>query len=517
MDWLSRFWTWVKGPDPLAGQPARYGLDQYLADAMFTYGNTSYAITGTGSYGLDYEDIGNHFTAYVNAAYKSDGVVFAVIEARRLLFTEARFVFQDMRGGQTGDLVDGPDLDILRKPWPNGSTGDLLGRMEQDVSLGGNAYVVREGRRLRRLRPDWVSIILTEAPNEAVACDVAGYMYRPGGLASMADPEFYLPDEICHWAPIPDPDAQYRGMSWLAPVLDEIQADKSATKHKLNFFRNAATPNISIALKETVTPDQFEKFVEKMRAKHTGVDNAYRPLVLGGGADVKVIGADLKQLDFKNTQGAGETRIAAAGRVPPIIVGLSEGLQAATYSNYGQARRAFGDHWGRPQWRSACAALETILRVPAGHRLWIDDRDIAFLREDMKDAAEIAMQRASTIRQLTDAGYTADSVVAAVTADDFKLLRHSGLFSVQLQPPRTGEDDEPTGPTPEQINSLGVLYRSGFTPESSLSALGLPAIEHTGYLPVTLAAVEPDTPDPPPAPAPTDDPEEEGGPGGNPA
>src|SRR5690554_7182910 len=49
---------------------------------------------------------------------------------------------------------------------------------------------------------------------------------------------------------------------------------------------------------------------------------------------------------------------------------LSEGLQAATYSNYGQARRHFGDMWARPQWRSICAALETILPVPEGARLW---------------------------------------------------------------------------------------------------------------------------------------------------
>jgi hypothetical protein len=56
------------------------------------------------------------------------------------------------------------------------------------------------------------------------------------------------------------------------------------------------------------------------------------------GADVKTVGADLQQVDFKQVQGAGETRICAAARIPPIIVGVSEGLDSATYSNYGQAR-----------------------------------------------------------------------------------------------------------------------------------------------------------------------------------
>lgn len=507
MSWFARMWSWIKGPDAMSGMDSgrakRYSLDQYFQDASFTYGNHLYAVVGSGGAHLKYEDIENSFSGYVSAAYKADGVVFAVIEARRLLFTEARFQWQEMTAGRPGNLADSRELDVLRRPWPNGSTGDLLARMEQDASLSGNFYAVREGRRLRRLRPDWVTIILTAPPAEAVASDVAGYLYRPGGYGSSQDPAVYLPEEICHWAPIPDPDAMYRGMSWLTPVVKEVQADKSATDHKLSFFRNAATPNIAVSLAETVTEDQFKKFITAMETSHRGVQNAYKTLYLGGGADVTVIGKDFRQLDFKAVQGAGETRIAAAGRVPPIIVGLSEGLQAATYSNYGQARRAFGDHWARPQWRSACAALETILQVPASTRLWIDDRDIAFLREDQKDAAEIAFRRAATIRALTDAGYVAESVVRAVNADDFSLLVHSGLFSVQLQPPMPG-DGEGSRVSKDQVESLGTLIRSGFLPDGSLSALDLPPIPHTGLLPVTLAGAEPEPATPPP-PAEEDD------------
>jgi len=165
---------------------------------------------------------------------------------------------------------------------------------------------------------------------------------------------------------------------------------------------------------------------------------AYRTLWLAGGADVKVIGADMKQLDFKVTQGAGETRIASAGGVPPIIAGLSEGLDASTYSNYGQACRAFADLWARPSWRQAAGALESILQVPPMSRLWYDDRDIPFLQDDLLDESEVASRRAVTIRQLVDAGYTPETVVPAVMANDFTKLVHSGLYSVQLQAPGSG-------------------------------------------------------------------------------
>lgn len=416
----------------------RYSFDDYMTDRL-TLGGMSSPIYGW-SYSAKVEDVENSFSGYINGVYKSDGVAFAVIEARKLLFSEARFQFQSMNKGRPGDLFGTPELSILENPWPNGTTGELLSRMEQDVSLAGNFYAAREARRLRRLRPDWVSIILTAPPDEAVQSDIAGYLYRPGGLTSKAEPVLYLPHEVAHWSPIPDPDAQYRGMSWLTPVIREVMSDKAATLHKAKFFEHAATPNMVVSFKETVTEEQFDGYMEALRAAHQGAQNAYKTMFLAGGADVKVVGSDFKQMDFKAIQGAGETRIAAAGSVPPIIVGLSEGLASATYSNYGMARRKFGDHWARPQWRSACSALSVLVDVPNGSRLWYDDRDIAFLREDQKDVAEIQAQKASTIRQLVDAGYTPDSVVAAVQTEDFSLLEHSGLYSIQLQPPSTGTD-----------------------------------------------------------------------------
>jgi phage portal protein BeeE len=281
---------------------------------------------------------------------------------------------------------------------------------------------------------------------------VIGYQYHPGGVGSDSPSQTFLPDEMVHWSPIPDPEAQYRGMSWLTPVIREIQADTSATEHKLRFFHNGAKPGLVISMKETVTQEQFRDFIAATNDAHQGVDNAYKTLYVGGGADVTVAGADLRQLDFKATQGAGETRITAAGGVPAVIVGLSEGLQAATYSNYGQARRKFGDHWARPQWRSACAALQTVMDMPADAppgtvRLWYDDRDIAFLREDKKDSAEIFSIRAAAVRQLIDGGMNPDAAVRAAQAEDLSLLlgQHSGLYSVQLQPPGKNTTPDPAG------------------------------------------------------------------------
>lgn len=387
------------------------------------------------------ESVGDEYLAYVHQVYKQSGVIFACVLNRQLVFSEARFQWCRYEDGRRGELHDGPGLDILRTPWPGGTTGDLLARMEADVSLAGNSFLTTVAGRISRLRPDRVTIVIDAPSGDVAAPDarVVGYRYDPPG--SNGEPWLYRPDEMCHYAPIPDPDFRFRGMSWLAPVIREIQSDQAATDHKRKFFRHGGTPRMAVKFSENTDEAEFQRFVELWRDGQEGANNAYKTLFLAGGADVTTVGADLNQLDFKSVQGAGETRIAAAAGIPPIIAGFSEGLESATYSNYAQARRRFADGTIRPLWRIAAASLETLVKPPVGSCLWFDDRDIAFLREDQKDQAEIQDMQAAQIRTLIDGGFEADAAVVAVTSGDFMRLtgQHSGLLPVQLQPPGSGQ------------------------------------------------------------------------------
>lgn len=400
------------------------------------------------------EEIENNFEGYVQAAYKRDGIVFACITARMWVFSEARFGFQRFRNGRPGDLFGTQALSLLEQPWDNGTTGELLARMEQDVSLAGNFFATRvtdsRGERIRRLRPDWVTI-LTGSPSDDpfdIRARPIGYIYHPQGKVGSSDPVILTPDQVVHYSVVPDPEAQWRGMSWLTPVIEEIKSDKAATRHKLKFFENGTTSNFVVSYDAGLSKQQFTEYVEAYKAAHQGVDNAYKTIHLGGGADVTTVGADLKQLDFKATQGAGETRVAAAARVHPVIVGLSEGMQGSSLNagNFKAARRSFADGTMRPLWRLASAALAKFTQVPPDARLWYDAHDIPFLRDDEGDRAEVQSRQAQTIRTLVDAGYNPDDVVRAVQAEDFSLLinNHSGLFSVQLQPPSSAEPEQLT-------------------------------------------------------------------------
>jgi len=385
--------------------------------------------------------------------FATNPVIWACMSARQDVFSATRFLWQRLNKGRPSEMFGSSELRLLEEPWVGGTTQDLLARVIQDADLAGNSYWARsDDGDLVRLRPDWVQIVLERRPFRGghMGYKRLGYLYQePDG-----DPVPLLVDEVVHFAPKPDPLGNFRGMSWLTPILRETANDNLMASHKRRFFENAATPNMVVRLAREVMPEAFEKFVAKMDSAHKGAENAYKTMYLGGGADVTVVGKDFQQLDFSGVQGAGETRIAAAAGVPPIIVGLSEGLKAATYSNYGQARRRLADGTIHPLWQNAAGSFSRLVAPPGGGsgavRLWYDARDVPFLREDRKDAAEIQGLQARTIRALVDAGYDAEAVKRAVMSEDWDLLTHTGLFSVQLQAPGgTGPPTEPTPPDEE--------------------------------------------------------------------
>ena len=399
------------------------------------------------------EKIAHNFAGYVQQAYKANGVIFALILTRALVFSEGRFLWRRFEDGRPGDLYDNENLAILKRPWVNGTTSELLFSIEQDVSLAGNTYWVkvpadeRGPERLRRLRPDWVQIV-TGSPSDDpfdYRAQPVSYMYEPK-TGKHREPVTFRPEQIVHYSPIPDPERQWLGMSWISPLVDEVNADKAATKHKLRYFERGTTGGLVVTYDKTVGKETFDKFKETFNAEHEGYSGAYKTFHIGGGSDIKTVGADLAQLEFKVTQGAGETRLAAAARVPPVIAGLSEGLQGSSLNtgNFSAARRLFADGWLRPAWGGAAAAFESILEPPEpGSALDYDPRDVAFLRDDSEQEALIREKDARTFKSLVESGWTPESAKAAVLAGDWSLLQHSGQLSVQLQDPlETSNPDE---------------------------------------------------------------------------
>lgn len=457
-----------------------------------------YAGTGITS---DRESIENDFEGYVFGAYKANGPVFSVITARQYVFSQAKFTY---KAKQDGKLFGDTSLRILEKPWPGGTTGEMLARMEQDASLAGNSWwtaandqgdygrvALRKGtgQRLVRMRPDWVQIVIGSPSGDPLALNaqMLGVVYTPQmkGYGPGADDGIdrrvmLAADEIIHYSPIPDPTARFRGMSWLTPILREVEADKGATKHKGAFFDNAAVPNLAIKFSEETNLDDIEQFREEFQSKFQGNWNAYKTLFLMGGADVTPLTHDMRAMDFSNIVGKGEARIASAAGVPPSWVGFSEGLQGSALNSGNMAanRRRFADGTIRPLWEIVCASVGNLFEAPKGSDMWWSEDGIAFLREDQTDQAEIVRIEMNAVDAGIKAGFEPDSCVDAVhTRDIRKLLgKHTGLVSVQMQPPVDPDNkmEETHGQArimQTMAQTVQALVSAGFTEESVVKAV----------------------------------------------
>lgn len=440
-------------------------LNQFQFQGNSYFGNAQQTIGSEPA-----ERIGNDLVGYATAAFMANGPIFSCMAVRQLVFSSVRFQWQQISNGKPSKLFGTNELGKLERPWFGGTTQDLLSKTIQYADLAGNAFSIEDTSFARLggdgqselvvLRPDWMQIVLKPRMLDAgngkfgpAGYRRIGYLYTEGGSQSGNEAVPFLPNEVSHFAPHPDPLASWRGMSWLTPVIREIRNDKLMLRHQQKFFENGATVNMVVKVDKDVKVDDFLKFKKVLEAEHVGIENAYKMLFLGGGADATVVGSNFQEMAFTELVGASETRIAAAAGVPPIIAGFSKGLESATYSNYGQARRRLADGTMHPLWQNAAGSFEPLLQRPRNGenaRLWYDPTNVPFLREDEKDAALIQSTRAQTIRNLGDAGYTPESVVAAVEANDFRLLVHSGLYSVQLQPAGTEQKQLPPGDTDEE-------------------------------------------------------------------
>lgn len=372
-----------------------------------------------------------------SASYTSNGVGFAVVGRRVDLFSQARFAWKRFGAGpkpMAADLFTSSALLPLDDPV------ELLSWMEVDVATAGNSYVVRDGDRLRRLNPFWCTIIGNSAryPSQASTAWDA----EPVGLVHLApgrpddEAEVWPWDQVAHYAPKKDPDARWRGMSYLRPVVAEIHNTNAFNTFVSKYWANNATPNMVVTFPPDAILEKIQAFRDKFLEKHAGVERAFRPAFLGGGADVKMVGANLSDLGAKDVLSDQFSKICAAAGVPPVVVTIVPGLESAsTYANYQTAMRAFADLTVRPLWLHATLALRKLIPAPVDAELWYDASGVAALQQDALDDANVMQTKLTSIEIGVRAGLDPASVLAGVSTGDDTKFKHTGLMSVQLQPP----------------------------------------------------------------------------------
>ena len=417
-----------------------------------------------------------------------NSVVGACLMRRQFVLSEARFAWQHVEAGDTEDehgthhherrLFYTPDLDRIRRPWPNASDGDLLAQMDFDISLWGNSFwrPERDGT-MTWLDPTRVTILTgdrTDAPRSertrAYGDILVGYAVHSETGERIT---VFAPDQLVHHKPRRSANP-FKGSSWIVSACVDVDADTEMSTTKVAYLRNGMKPGLVFKFNPEHDDPDLEEFADALEARHQGADQFFKTIYLTGGADVDTLGSNFKDMDLSSIQGGTENRITVASGVPAVIAGTREGLQGSSLNtgNYESARRLMADSLIRPLLRSSCMALQlggAVVPPDDRVRLWYNGKGIHFFKEDLKTAAEITQLQMASLNSAVTQGWEYDAAVQAVTQNDLTVLygRHTGLVSVQLLPPGETDPDPNRGvvwcSTAEAMELISegraVLYR----------------------------------------------------------
>ncbi|HEY8415285.1 MAG TPA: phage portal protein, partial [Thermaerobacter sp.] len=322
------------------------------------------------------------YVSWAREAYGKNELVYACIQEIATSVPEAPLrVYRDTEAGWE-EVPDHPLRQLIRRPNPILSEYELWELTIVHMYIAGNAYweivTTRDGRpkELWPLRPDRVRIIPDPDPriHHTYAYAVDGQLYPLG-------------TNVVHFK-FPNPLDEYFGQPPLRAAVRAVAVDNEATAYVQSLLQNDAMPRIVVTTQQKIDEDTVERLRRKWRDKY-GRENRGTPAFLQHGMDVKVLGLNLKDLEFPDLRSVSEARICAAFGVPPVLVGAKVGLDRSTFANYSEARRSFWEETISPLLRRLADRINhkllPMFRDSDGLEARFDTSEVSALQESVNE------------------------------------------------------------------------------------------------------------------------------------
>ena len=290
------------------------------------------------------------YNTYCEEGYKRNAVVFSSVREIARTAPSARIqVHRRLQRGQTEIHEEHPLQAIFDLPNPNQSHYDFIEWLLTYLNLDGNVFILRErsgndGKTGKTTalwlpRPDMMSPVINTKGQIYDKGALLGYSYLTRGGEKL----YFLPEQVIH-IKYPNPNDPYHGLGRGIPPLMaaafDADNDNSQTTFIKQFFKNGAVPSGIIKSKNILDDAEVKRIQNRMSEQYTGEQNWHKIMVLDADAEYQKTGLSMDEMVFPDLRAISETRICAAFKVPPVLIGVKAGLDAATYSNYKLARQA---------------------------------------------------------------------------------------------------------------------------------------------------------------------------------
>jgi HK97 family phage portal protein len=254
------------------------------------------------------------------------------------------------------------------------------------------------------------------------------------------------------------------GTSRIEEVKNTLGLAKALDEFASRYFSNGANAGGIIEFPGNLTQEQAKDVVEAFEAGHKGLRKSHKPGVLSGGAKFQKIGSDAEQAQMLESRQFAVEEIARVFRVPPSMIGLNT-PGAMSYSSVEHQAIQFVRYSLTPLITAIEEAHNRLLTGDAFMRVNMD----GLLRGDSATQAQVF----STAMQ---AGYMSVNDVRGLM--DMRPVDGGDLPRVPLANISVGAAS--LIEEAQRVDMASKLVQSGYDPAQVLSALGLPAIGHTG-------------------------------------
>lgn len=273
-----------------------------------------------------------------------------------------------------------------------------------------------------------------------------------------------LPGEDVLYIPEMRRPGSLKGVSRVDELKQTLGLAKALDEFASRYFSNGANTSGMIEFPGNLTQEQAKDLVDAFEAGHKGLKKAHRPGVLSGGAKFVKTGSDGEQAQMLQSRQFAVEEVARVFRVPPSMIGLNT-PGAMSYASVEHNAIQFTRYSLTP----LIAAIEE-----AHNRLLPGD---VFLRVNMDGLLRgDSATQASVFSTALQAGYM--SVNEARGLMDLRPVDGGDnprvpLANIAVASAGIVEERE-------RVEMAAKLVQSGYEPAAVLSALGLPAMPHTG-------------------------------------
>jgi HK97 family phage portal protein len=332
------------------------------------------------------------FRSLTRDGYQKSSAFFACLSTLAFSFPEPPLGVFDAEGDE-GQPMPGHALRrLVARPMPGMDESELLATTMVYLGIGGNAYwhkVRGPGKRVIKLKPYHAGHLI---PVPGGPDWVDHYDYDASGSAGRGDVSGRLPEvdpaDVIHFKwPSVDPAQPWQSQPPIMAAASEVDSDVEAIAYIYALLKNDAIPRtvLTVPADRPLDEEEIKRMREQWRERYGGSARG-EIAILEGGTTVQRLGLGLQELGFDALAKVSESRIAAVMRVPPILAGLNVGLDRSTFSNYGEARKAFTQDTLAPLWRMFASKLTASLLPDfgglGGVEVRFDLSRVASLQED---------------------------------------------------------------------------------------------------------------------------------------